>query len=274
MASKRIPRTLIIDGDIIAYQSAAAGMTRIDWGDGSDPTVTSDDEYVEHNTRTRMQTIMSACTFSRFSDTIVVAFSCPGRRYWKHRLFPGYKAGRSTRPPGIALAKKILRDNFATHLFEYPGCEADDVMGIYASHLQRSAAVTPIVVSTDKDMRQIEGCHLNPDKIDEGVYEISWRDAAYHHIYQTLVGDSCDTYPGCPGIGDVKARHILAAALENCTFKHYGNPKLYRRLLWRGAVKAYRDRGLTPKDALLQARVAYIPDCDHWNGKRIKLWRP
>jgi DNA polymerase-1 len=60
-------------------------------------------------------------------------------------------------------------------------------------------------------------------------------------MYQTLVGDTSDGYPGCPGIGPVKAEKVL------------GMPPN-----WQDVVGAYRAAKLTEADALVQARVARI----------------
>ena len=49
--------------------------------------------------------------------------------------------------------------------------------------------------------------HLVPRKKE--WEEISNDDANRRHMHQTLTGDSGDCYPGCPGIGDVKASSIL-----------------------------------------------------------------
>ena len=55
-----------------------------------------------------------------------------------------------------------------------------------------------IIVSGDKDMMTLPGQHY---KEAEVVKVTKWEaDVAFYK--QTLVGDSADNYPGCPGIGD------------------------------------------------------------------------
>ncbi len=38
---------------------------------------------------------------------------------------------------------------------------------------------------------------------------ITLAEADRYHLYQTLVGDATDGYPGCPGVGEVAANKVL-----------------------------------------------------------------
>lgn len=91
---------------------------------------------------------------------------------------------------------------------DQPGLEADDVLGILATH-STLVKGEKIIVSHDKDLGQIPGLHLNPMSPDEGVYRIAPAFARRLLAYQVLVGDSTDNYPGRPGCGPVKAEKIL-----------------------------------------------------------------
>lgn len=265
---QRRSRTIIIDGDIIAHQSASAGVTRIDWGDGSEPVTKVDHDLVEHNLRTRMETIKGACGYTAIHDTILITFSCDSRRYWKHKLYAEYKAGRPSKPSPVKYAQMVLENMVPTGaVYRWMHCEADDIMGVLATRIDDELNGQSIIVTTDKDLNQIPGVHLNPDKIDQGLYTVTPEESLYFHMYQTLVGDATDNYPGLPGVGEVKARRILQVSRSD-------NLAEYRKALWKAVLKAYRDRGHERREALVQARLSYIPRNSDWNGSRMLLWKP
>ncbi len=91
-------------------------------------------------------------------------------------------------------------------------------------------------------------------------------DAHYFFWTQTLTGDTCDGFPGCPGIGPKKAHKIILDMLLDVD----------SRTEWSFIVEAYQKKGLTEADALVQARVARIlqhTDYDFVN-KKVILWNP
>jgi DNA polymerase-1 len=143
-------------------------------------------------------------------------------------------------------------------VLRHEGIEADDVMGILATKPGNEGRT--IIVSDDKDMRSIPGklWRENGDPERE-VIEITEAEADRYHLYQTLVGDQSDNYPGCPGIGPKKAEGVLKG----------DNP-------WAAIVAAYTKAGLTEEDALVQARVARILRWSDWchETKQPKLWSP
>src|SRR5690606_12264806 len=69
-----------------------------------------------------------------------------------------------------------------------------------------------VIVSEDKDLHTVPGLHFNPAK-DSKVRYVSTLDADRLFLYQTLVGDPVDGYPGAPRIGpkSAYARRILEA---------------------------------------------------------------
>ena len=68
-----------------------------------------------------------------------------------------------------------------------------------------------VIVSGDKDMLTLPGQHWRNDELIT-VSEMEANTAFYK---QTLVGDTADNYPGCPGIGD-KNKLLLAQGVANC----------------------------------------------------------
>ena len=129
--------------------------------------------------------------------------------------------------------------------------EADDAMGIYAT-----AHPGNIIVSPDKDMRQIPGKLYN---LTYTTY-VTPEEGARWHLIQTLAGDQTDGYSGVPGIGVKRAETLF-------------NKQGYS---WATVVKAFVDKGLTEDDALMNARLAKILTLDDYDTKRQepKLWSP
>jgi 5'-3' exonuclease len=81
------------------------------------------------------------------------------------------------------------------------GYEADDAIGI--NHNPENT----VVVSIDKDMKQLPGEHYNFVKYE---WEIIDEDTAEFNFWcQMLIGDSTDNVRGVDGIGKAKAPRIL-----------------------------------------------------------------
>jgi 5'-3' exonuclease len=104
------------------------------------------------------------------------------------------------------------------------GYEADD--GIGMAHSEHT-----IIVSNDKDFRQLEGEIFNPIK-NGGQFEMVDSQEAAHTFYsQLLEGDTSDNVRGIDGLGKVLSRRYL----EGCTpeemhskvFCRYGNPERF-----------------------------------------------
>ena len=155
----------------------------------------------------------------------VLAFSCPSRKYFRHAIYPAYKAhrGGATKPP---LVRRDLTE-WARGEFESwtrPGLEADDVLGILMTS-NKIIEGEKIVCSPDKDLLQIPGKRLRRD----GVVSINSPEEAHYCLWlQVLMGDSTDGYPGCPKVGEVKAKKILFDA----------DPKDYPRVAFEAFQKA------------------------------------
>ena len=130
-----------------------------------------------------------------------------------------------------------------------------------------------IIVSVDKDMRTVPSNVYRTSHPDEGVVQVTEAEADYYHLFQTLVGDATDGYPGCPGIGPVRATKILSnAVFQNAETGRKGGPTDF----WGAIVAAYDKAGFGEEEALVQARCARIlrsSDYDFQNKEPI-LWNP
>jgi DNA polymerase-1 len=138
-----------------------------------------------------------------------------------HRLleFPEYKANRAEAPPDLAEQIPYVRralEAMRIPVLEYPGFEADDVIGAIARRAE-GEGFEVVVVSSDKDMLQLVNervSMLNPAKDDE------WYDPAKVKAFMgvrpdqvtdllALKGDAIDNIPGAPGIGDKGAKDLI-----------------------------------------------------------------
>ena len=136
-------------------------------------------------------------------------------------------------------------------VIQLPSLEADDSMGIYATKYPGN-----IIVSPDKDMRQIPGDIYNmTDK-----FTVTPEEGAKWHLIQTLAGDQTDGYSGVPGIGIKRAEAL---------FEQNGYS-------WQTVVKAFADKGLGEDIALQNARLAKILTNDDYDFGRKQpiLWNP
>lgn len=263
-------RTLLIDADTLIFEAATVTEAEVQW----EPwlwTVHGDfDAAMEHLDRS-LDTIQRELE----ADRMILALSDNTR--WRNDVMPTYKSNRAkTRKP---VTYKPLRQycHEKYEVFQRPTLEGDDVLGILATH-PHIVQGQRIIVSIDKDMRTIPGLHLNYRAAAEaGLYvteAVSEQTADYNHLYQTLTGDSTDGYPGCPGVGPVKAKAILDKALGDGT--PWADSATFVRLGWAAVVAAYKKAGLSELEALTNARVARI--CRHTDyafaTKRVIYWNP
>ena len=163
---------------------------------------------------------------------------------------PEYKGHRNRKKPcGYKRVINELKKEYDVIIM--PDLEADDTMGIYATKFSGN-----IIVSPDKDMRQIPGQLYNFDE----TFTITQPEGAKWHLIQTLAGDQTDGYGGVPGIGVKRAEAL---------FKDKG-------YTWKAVVEAFTEKDLSEEEALVNARLAKILTVDDYDfkNKRPKLWNP
>jgi DNA polymerase-1 len=138
-----------------------------------------------------------------------------------HRVqeFAEYKANRAETPPDlleqIPLVRRVL-EAMRIPVLEYPGFEADDVIGTIARRAEQEGHEV-VIVSSDKDMMQLvtdRVSMLNPAKDDE------WYDSEKVKAFLgvrpdqvadllALKGDAVDNIKGAPGIGEKGAKDLI-----------------------------------------------------------------
>lgn len=236
-----VHRTALIDADFIAYKLAA--WAHGNQADALEMATRIDEMFNDWLTR-------ACCT------EFLICFSCDREDNFRKDHYPLYKSNRTQEPPAmLGLAKEIL-SNKGT-VITIPHLEADDVMGILATGTKLTERGTvPVIISEDKDMRQIPGWHFNPAKEDFPVW-LSEDDADLTFFTQWLTGDSTDGFGGIKGCGPAKAKKILGVQ-EQVSVEWDGKElPTYAESLCLLALRAYREK-YTLEEALAQARCARI----------------
>ena len=217
---------LLIDCDFIVYKCCAAAETELDFGDDV-IVVTSkfSDAY-----KCVQRDIDKIKREFPFYDEIILFFTSPNN--FRKKILPEYKGHRNRKKPcGFKRVINQLKKDYKVIVKDT--LEADDTMGIYATKYPGN-----IIVSPDKDMKQIPGKLYN---FDETV-DITPEEGARWHLIQTMSGDNTDGYSGVPGIGIKRAEKIFSE-------KGY---------TWQAVVETFEEKGMTEADALINARLARI----------------
>ncbi len=225
---------LLIDADFIVYKSCASAEYDIDYGDDVIVVGSSFKEAYGNSVRE-----LNKIKNQYFEGELILFFS--DSTNFRKIVDPDYKGHRNRKKPcGYKRVINKLAENYP--LIRMPTLEADDAMGIYATSNDDC-----IVVSPDKDMKQIPGTLYNLVE----TFSISEQDGWEWFLIQTLAGDSTDGYSGAPGYGIKTSAKFFA---DN-------------GYTWNSVVKAFEQKGLTEQDALRNARLAKIlTSNDYDNG--------
>ena len=236
---------ILIDCDYIVYKCCAAAESEMDFGDDV-IVVTSNFSDAMKCVKRDLDRIQS--DLGSFDDELILFFTSPNN--FRKKILPEYKGHRQRKKPcGFKRVIQELKKNYKVILKDT--LEADDALGIYATKYPGN-----VIVSPDKDMRQIPGKLYD---FNETV-TITEEQGAKWHLIQTMAGDNTDGYSGVPGIGIKKAEKI---------FEEKG-------YTWKAVVETFVEKELTEEDALVNARLARIlqtSDYDHETKEPI-LWTP
>lgn len=141
-----------------------------------------------------------------------------GRKTFRDRLYPDYKAHRPPPPPELVPQFGLIREAtaaFGVPAIELADWEADDLIAAYAK-AARQADGEVVIVSSDKDLMQLvrpgvgmldpmKNIPIGPAQVQEkfGVPPEKVVEV------QALIGDSVDNVPGVPGIGPKGAAALI-----------------------------------------------------------------
>lgn len=260
-----MPRTVIIDGDVIVYKVAEG------CADSYEIETDENDDYIYRNigwankqaARDYIENLIDKICKDCKADSVAICLSDMKANFRK-TINPNYKKNRKQIKPILyEFIRAYIENESGYKLYEKPTLEADDVIGILAS-TDKIIKGDKVVWSLDKDFKTIP-CKFHRAK-PNGNHEskiISQEEADWWFMYQTLIGDTVDGYYGCKGIGDKTARKILG---------NIGEKPLTE--MWDLVKKSFEKCGMTEEDALLNARMARIlrfEDYDFKNKEAI-LW--
>ena len=239
--------TLIIDADTILYQALMNAEQEVEFDD--DVWMMTCDHKAA---RATFVDRINVLTEQAGTSDVAMCFS--DSLNFRKEVYPLYKMNRKKvrKPMGFKEFRQEMMEEY--HGITKPTLEADDVVGILAT--LRSDC---IIYSEDKDLMQIPGRHL----VDGQIIEVSKAEGDRFHMIQTLMGDAVDGYPGCPGIGKVKAEKIIAACSDSSEW-------------WGAVLDTYASASMTSVEALTMARVAKILQVENWDKQKqeVILWEP
>lgn len=154
---------------------------------------------------------------------IAVVFDTPTPTF-RHEMYKEYKAHRDETPEDIKKAvpyiKKLI-EAYKIPVIDYPGYEADDVIGTLARKASETGFTT-YMMTPDKDFAQLVSDKvfmLKPSR--SGNESILWgvEDIQKEFSVQrpeqvidilALMGDTADNIPGAPGIGPKTAMKLIS----------------------------------------------------------------
>ena len=233
---------LLIDADYIVYKACAGAEDEIDWGDDVITVVSKFSEAMK-NVERDLTKIKGEFLWD--VPEMIVFFS--DSKNFRKKIYPEYKGHRNRKKP-CGYRRVITELGKRYELIRLPELEADDAMGIYATEHPGN-----IIVSPDKDMRQIPGKLFDMKE----TVTIEPEEGRRWHLIQTLAGDQTDGYGGCPGIGIKRAVALFEEGGYN----------------WDVVVKAFADKDLGEDVALMNAQLAKILTNKEYDGQVIP-WNP
>lgn len=284
--------TLLIDGDVIAYQAASACQRVV--ANPEEDAFGYAWAYADcKQGRAIVDNMLAKLKASLNAEHWEIALSGTSALNWRKAILPTYKSNRDdiVRPVLLGTLKQYLRDAYGA--VSEVVLEADDLIGIWATG--EWCSVEPfgpfaVIVGRDKDFKGIPGTHHTLGDLDgkgqPRLRFVSCEEAERFHLTQALAGDRVDGYAGCPGIGMERASQVIAnpqrlvpksgtltAGKNKGTqvTKWYAEPT---EDYWACIVSHYLKAGLTEADALTTAQVAKILLADDWSTEGVRLWSP
>ena len=231
---KKKKRDVVIDADHILYYIASKRKDVFDDDSESIEDDTNSDTVFEANKNKFKETIEEYVKTAEVEcvamgweiKKVRVVFS--DSRYFRHELYPEYKAGRSSEKTQDFIR---LRDWAKKKYAWFKNYEADDIVGYY---VHKKGAIG---FSSDKDLlHAVEGVWYD-------TYHNWWvytekDDADRFLAMQTLAGDAGDNVKGIPRVGLRTAEKLLDGDYS-----------------WTNVVAIYKYKGLTEKDAIFTRRL-------------------
>ncbi len=182
----------LIDGDILVY--------RIGY---------STEDVPERLAKIRLRDYFESILENLLVTDHTTYLTSADKSNYRFGLDPTYKANRKqAKPIHYDFLRDCIHSNALFRSIIISGAEADDAIGIHASRFNTKRDY--IIVSIDKDLKQIPGWHY--DFVKSRKFYINEHASERFIYYQLLVGDSADNISGITGIGDATAAKLF----EHC----------------------------------------------------------
>lgn len=261
-----MPRTVIIDGDIVIYKAAEAVANEYT------VELEEDDNFIyqtvkwgnKERGKDYVTSFISEIIKNCRADKGVIALSDKDSNFRKN-INPDYKSNRKRVKPALYGYLRNILPSLGYRVYQKPSLEADDVIGILATHPALIQG-DRVVWSLDKDFNTVP-CkfHRGGVKGEDVSRIITNEEADWRFMFQTLTGDMVDGYKGCPKVADFKAKKLLGEIGEHTLAE-----------MWDIVKSAYEKAGLDEEKALLNARMARILRAEDYDFKRGEpiLWKP
>jgi DNA polymerase-1 len=197
-------------------------------------------------------------------DYLAVVFDTKEPTF-RDKLFDQYKAQRPPMPDDLSVQLPFVRrmcEAMKLPILEFPGFEADDVIGALAKQGAKKGLDVSIVTS-DKDMMQLVGgpVHIlrpgaGPDKTDlvvdaAKVEEIMGVPPEKVADVMALMGDSIDNIPGAKGIGEKGAKELI---------RRFGSAEAALDRAKEVEGKRYREALENSRDAVVMSKQLAVID--------------
>lgn len=223
-------------------------------------------------------------------DYLAVVFDYAAPTF-RDKIFEQYKAHRPPMPDDLAVQIPFVRrycEAMHFSILEYPGYEADDVIGTLAKQAANED-IDVVIVTSDKDLMQLVGGRvkmLNPAKGDliigeKKVEEIMGVPPSKVADVMALMGDTIDNIPGArdpndkpapgerrkAGIGDVGAKQLIqqfGSAEEAVARASEVKRSSYREALEKNAefVRLSKQLATIPTDAPVPLALDQLLICE------------
>lgn len=237
----------LLDGDIIAYRSAAS----------CEPTKARPEKEIKEVAILRADQIIEDTLKAVNADSYRVFLS--GSTNFRKELYPAYKANRTTPVPSYLadVGAHLVLNHSAT---VSDGNEADDEMGItqynpdnWILHPYASDTTCQSIICTiDKDLHQIPGHHYN--FVTKEFKIVDERTGWFNFYRQLIFGDRSDNIPGYDG----KMRNINAPPkfLEPIVQELAACKNTFE--MWQIVKQLYEENSGAEIDPYLNAQLLYI----------------
>lgn len=199
----------LIDGDIVAYRSAASCQ----------PNLKGKTEYEPlHVAIARCDDLMNRILHDTASDQYTAFISGPDN--FRYAIDPLYKANRKdkARPEWLQPVREHLVVRWGARVSD--GVEADDDLGIAQTE-------NTVICSIDKDLLQVPGRHYN---FVSGAHCVVDEHQGWVNFYtQMIMGDRADNIPGYDGKMRQVVPKFLMPAVESL---QYDDPRGMYTTCW------------------------------------------